>query len=101
MTTLLFLENLAGAKFIVAFRKRSAKALSKTATKAFKLILKQIQRFHEKLHFYSDWKKFWVVDYSNPDIDRLNRMQNLSILLNLVNFTLNGQTKTWSRNSLN
>ena len=54
MTTLLFLENLTGAKFIVAFRKRSAKALSKTATKAFKLILKQIQRFHEKLHFYSD-----------------------------------------------
>ena len=52
MTTLLFLENLTAAKFIVAFRKRSAKALSNTATKAFKLILKKIQRFHEKLHFY-------------------------------------------------
>ena len=41
-------------------------------TKAFKLNFKQIQNFHEKSHFYSDYEKFWVVENSKPVIDRLD-----------------------------
>ena len=83
----------AGARFIVTSRKCNIKVLSKAVTKAFKLVLSQIQSFHEKSHFYFVYKKFRVVENSKPVIDRLdqktlNRMQSLSLLLILVHFTL-------------
>ena len=56
--------------FIVASRKCSTKAV----TKVFKLIFKQTQSFHEKSHFYSDVKKFWVVGNSKHVIDRLDQI---------------------------
>ena len=70
-------------KFIVATRKCSTRALSKTATKAFKLILKQIQSFHEKSHFYSDCKKFRVVENSKSlidSLDQINTKQNAQLM---------------------
>ena len=72
-----------GATFLVATRKCSSKVKPKSATKAFKLILKQIQSFHEKSHFYSDCKKFWVVENSKPlidSLDQINTKQNPKII---------------------
>ena len=63
----------AGARFIVTSRKCSIKVLSKAVTKAFKLVLSQIQSFHEKSHFYFVYKKFRVVKNSKPVIDRLDQ----------------------------
>ena len=40
-------------------------------TKAFKLIFKQIQSYHEKLHFY---KTFWIVENSNPVTERWDQV---------------------------
>ena len=63
-------------KFIVATRKCST-------TKAFKLILKQIQSFHEKSHFYSDCKKFRVVENSKSlidSLDQINTKQNAQLM---------------------
>ena len=80
------------AKFIVAYRKCGTKTLSETFTKAFQLFIKQIQSFHEKSHFYCDYKKSWVVENPKPVIDRLdqintNRIQNLPLFLTLTPFT--------------
>ena len=47
-------KNPTGARFIVASRKCNTKTSSKTATKTFELIFKQIQSFHEKSQFNSD-----------------------------------------------
>ena len=59
------------ARFLVSSIKCSKKTLSKSVTKAFELIFKQIQSFHEKSLYYSDYKIFWVVENSKPVIDRL------------------------------
>ena len=60
--------------------------MSTAATKLiipFKLIFKQIQSFHEKPDFYSNYKKFWVVENSKPVIDKLdqiNTKQNAKLI---------------------
>lgn len=43
-----------GGRFIVVSRKVSRTPLSKAVKKAFKLIVKEIQCFYEKSHFYYD-----------------------------------------------
>ena len=45
-----------GARFIVESRKCSRQNLLKVATKAFKLVFKQIQSFDEESHFYFDYR---------------------------------------------
>ena len=77
-----------GARFIVAFRKCSTKALSNASTKSFELIFKQIQSFHKKSHFTS----------FKPVTDRMNQINTKQILrlISTSDFsTLNDYTKTW------
>ena len=86
-------------------------------TKAFKWIFKQIQKFYEKSHFYSDYKRFWVVKNSKPVTDRLDQINTkknaelifnfdfstlyaklphknlLKVLFDLVDFGFNGGSK--------
>lgn len=50
------------ASVINASRKCSTMALSKAVTKAFELVLRKL--IHEKSYFYSDYKRFWVVENS-------------------------------------
>ena len=57
-------KDATGSKSIVASRKSNTKALSKEVAKGFK-------SFHGKLHFYSDYKTFRVVENSTPVIDSL------------------------------
>ena len=67
-------KNPIGTRFIVASSKCSTKPLSKGVSRAFKLIFDQIQNFHEKSTFYSNYKKFWVVENSFPIIQKLNKI---------------------------
>ena len=57
-----------GARFIVASRKCSTKALSKAFTKASKLPFKPMRSFHQKSHFYTGYKKLWVVENSKLQV---------------------------------
>ena len=52
-------------------RKWSTKASSKAVTKAFRLILKQIQSFHEN----SDYKTFWMAQNLGTVTDRLDQIK--------------------------
>ena len=61
-----------GARFIVASSSCSTKPLSKAVSKVFRLLHDQINRFHTKSKFYSNYNLFWVVNNSKPVIDKLN-----------------------------
>ena len=54
-------KTLIGVRFIVASKNYSAKPLSDTISKIFKLIFNTLESFHNKSFFYSSCKKFWVV----------------------------------------
>ena len=61
-----------GARFIVASKNCSTKPLSNVVSKVFKMLFSHVQSFHKRSHFYSSFKKFWVVQNSFPIIDKLN-----------------------------
>ena len=61
-----------GARFIVASKHCSTKPLSKTISKVFKMIFKHVENFHNKSLYYTDFKKFWVVENSFPILEKLN-----------------------------
>ena len=65
-----------GARFIIAAKRCSIKPLSKAIMKVFKLIYKQIENFHAKGKFYSNYNLFWVIQNSKPVIDKLNNINN-------------------------
>ena len=67
-------KNPVGTRFIVASSKYSTKPLSKAVSKAFKLIFNQMQNFHDKSKFYSNYKKFWVIENSFPIVEKLNKV---------------------------
>ena len=65
-----------GARYIIASKRCSTKKVSKSVSNAFKIILKQIYNFHHKSTFYTQYKKYWVVQNSMQviaDLDRINR----------------------------
>ena len=63
-----------GARFIIAAKYCSIKPLIKTISKVFKLIFKQIENFHAKSKFYSNYNLFWVIQNSRQVIDKLNKI---------------------------
>ena len=63
-----------GKRFIVASSKCSTKPLAKVISKIFKLIFNQINNFHDKSTFYNNYKRFWVVQNSEPVINKLNKI---------------------------
>ena len=65
-----------GARFIIAAKKCSIKPLSKAISRVFKLIFKQIESFHAKSKFYSNYNLFWVIQNSRPVIDKLNKINS-------------------------
>ena len=74
------------ARFIIASRKCSTKPLSKAVSKVFKLIQSQMENFHKKSKFYNRYRKFCVVQNSDPIIKKLDKInsekkdQNISTL---------------------
>lgn len=63
-----------GKRFIIASKQCSTKPISKAVSNAFKLIYTQVENFHKKAKFLSNYNKFWVLQNSNPVIDILNRI---------------------------
>ena len=110
------------ARFIVASACCSTKPLSKTVSIIFRKIQNQIQNFHDKAIFYSNYNRFWVIKNSKPVLDRLQELntkkraksistfdfstlytklphKNLVEVLNsLVEFVFNGGRKTQDGN---
>ena len=81
------LKTPVGARFIVASYYCSTNPLSNTISKIFKMIFNTVEIFHKKGFFYSDCKKFWVVQNSFPIATMLNKMsriKSISILTLLL-----------------
>ena len=66
-------KNPVGSRYIVASSKCSTKQLSSGVSKAFKLIFNQVNNFHDKSHFYSNFNKFWVVENLSPVLSKIER----------------------------
>ena len=63
-----------GKRFIIASKICSTKQLSKSVSSVFKLIYHQIENFHKKAKFLSNYNKFWVLQNSDPIINTLNHI---------------------------
>ena len=69
-------KNPIGARFIVASNQCSTKPLTKVVSKIFKMIFTHVENFHKKTLFYSNFKKFWVVQNSFPIVEKLDRINS-------------------------
>ena len=67
-------KNPVGARFIVASKTCSTKPLTEVVSNVFKMLYKHVENFHKKSQFYSNFKKFWVVQNSFPVVEQLNRI---------------------------
>ena len=63
-----------GARFIVASKTCSTKPVTEVISRIFKMIFAHVESFHTKSKFYSNFKKFWVVQNSFPIIEKLKRI---------------------------
>ena len=76
-------KNPIGSRFIIASKKCSTKPLSTVISRVFKMIFAHVESFHKKSHFYSSFKKFWVVQNSFPvlkKLDQINMKKNAKSL---------------------
>ena len=68
-----------GKRFIIASKICSTKKLSKAVSQVFKLIYHQVENYHLKAKFLSNYNKFWVIQNSEPileSIARINKKNN-------------------------
>ena len=63
-----------GARFIIASRQCSTKKISKSVSSAFKLMYHQIENFHKKSKFLSNYNKFWVLQNPDPVISSIKQI---------------------------
>ena len=108
-----------GARFIIASKQCVTKKISKSVSSAFKLMFNQIENFHKKAKFLSNYNKFWVIQNPEPvleSIKRINRKKGakslatfdfstlytklphdklVKELLKLIDFCFNGGKKTY------
>ena len=108
-----------GARFIIASKQCSTKKISKSVSSAFKLMYNQIENFHTKAKFLSNYNKFWVLQNPDPvlaSIKRINRKKGaksiatydfstlytklphdklVKELLKLIDFCFNGGNKNY------
>ena len=83
-----------GKRFIIASKTCSTKQIFKAVSHVFRLIYNQVENFHVKAKFLSNYNKFWVLQNSDPILDILNRinknkMRNLFQHLTSVRYTQN------------
>ena len=81
-------KNLVGSPFIIPSKSCSKKPVSI----AIKLIFSQIENFHRKSKFLSNYSKFWVLQIIDPVIENINiiierRKLNLLQHMTLVHYT--------------
>ena len=68
-----------GKRFIIASKQCSTKKISKAVSHVFKLIYNQVENFHLKAKFLSNYNKFWIIQNSDPvleSITRINKKNN-------------------------
>ena len=65
-------KNPAGSQFIIASTNSSTKPLLKAVSNVFKLIYFQIENFHRKSKFLSNYNKFWLLQNVDPVIENIN-----------------------------
>ena len=63
-----------GKRFIIASKQCSTKQISTSVSNVFKLIYSQVENFHKKAKFLSNYNKFWVLQNCNPVLESLNRI---------------------------
>ena len=60
------------ARFIVSSAVCSTKPQSRVVSNTFKHLFKQVQSFHAKSKFYKNYNLSWVIENSQPLIDKLD-----------------------------
>ena len=63
-----------GTRFIIASKHCCTKKISTAVSLVFKLIYNQVENFHTKAKFLSNYNKFWVLQNCNPILESLNRI---------------------------
>ena len=61
-----------GARFIIASKHCSTKAISKAVSSIFQLIFRQTENFHKKAKYISNYNTFWVLQNVDPVIHTMN-----------------------------
>ena len=79
-------KNPVGKRFIVASKKCVVKPLSKHITAIFKLFYQLINAYHEKSHFFSGIKSFWVIQNNEPVINSINKINKRSAAKTISTF---------------
>ena len=65
-----------GSRFIIASKQTSLKPLLKDLTCIFKLFQKQVESYNDKSRVWAGVSGFWVIQNSNPVIERINKINN-------------------------
>ena len=63
-----------GKRFIIASKQCATKQISTAVSNVFKLIYSQVENFHKKAKFLSNYNKFWVLQNCDPVLETLNRI---------------------------
>ena len=61
-----------GARFIIASKSCSTKAISTAVSSIFQLIFRQTENFHKKAKYISNYNTFWVLQNVDPVIHNMN-----------------------------
>ena len=64
-------KNPIKSRFIIASKFCSTKPLSQAVSKIFGFIYKQVESFHTKAKFLSNYNKFWVLQNVDPILEKL------------------------------
>ena len=64
-------KNPTKSRFIIASKFCSTKPLSQAISKIFGFIYKQVESFHTKAKFLSNYNKFWVLQNVDPILDKI------------------------------
>ena len=65
-----------GSRFIIASKQSSLKPLLKDLTCIFKLFQKQVESFNDKSRIWSGVSGCWIIQNSNPVVDRIEKINN-------------------------
>ncbi len=63
-----------GSRFIIASKLCSTKPISQAVSNVFKLVYNQVENFHTKAKYLSNYNKFWVLQNVDPIINKINQI---------------------------
>ena len=89
-----------GSRFIVASSSCATKPITEVVSRVFKMVFAHIESFHNKSLFYSNYKKFWVVQNSFPIIEKLDKINAKKNAKNISTFDFSTLYTTLPHNLL-